>query len=107
MNITRRAATLGGLGLLATASRALAFDGPITDLVEGAEDFEVASDAYVYGYPLVTMEMTRRVMTNVAGPEGTRGPMGQIIKARREKPRSIRPAFSMSATKPGCSASPI
>ena len=22
-------------------------------------------DAYIYGYPLVTMEMTRRVMTNV------------------------------------------
>ena len=27
-------------------------------------------DAYIYGYPLVTMEMTRRVMTNVEKPEG-------------------------------------
>ena len=27
---------------------------------------DIAVDAYVYGYPLVTMEMTRRVMTNVA-----------------------------------------
>src|SRR3954464_15278893 len=25
-----------------------------------------AMEAYIYGYPLVTMEMTRRVMTNVA-----------------------------------------
>jgi hypothetical protein len=82
MNITRRAATLGGLGLLATGSRALAFDGPITDLVEGAEDFGVASDAYIYGYPLVTMEMTRRVITNAAEVAGTHGPMGQIIKLR-------------------------
>jgi hypothetical protein len=83
MRITRRAATLGGLGLLASASSyASAFDGPITDLVEGAEDFEIASDAYIYGYPLVTMEMTRRVMTNVAELEAMRGPMGQIIKAR-------------------------
>jgi hypothetical protein len=66
MKITRRAAALGGLGLLATgalSSRAFAVDGPLTDLVEGAEDFEVASDADVYGYPLVTMEMTRRVVT--------------------------------------------
>jgi hypothetical protein len=83
MKITRRAATLAGLGALATASsRALALDGPITDLVEGAEDFGVASDAYIYGYPLVTMEMTRRVITNAAEVAGTHGPMGQIIKLR-------------------------
>ena len=31
-------------------------------------------EAYIYGYPLVTMEMTRRVMTNVEKPEGTRTP---------------------------------
>jgi len=28
----------------------------------------IAEDAYIFGYPLVTMEMTRRVMTNVAEP---------------------------------------
>ena len=28
-----------------------------------------AIDVYVYGYPLVTMDMTRRQMTNVATPE--------------------------------------
>ena len=38
---------------------------------------QIAIDAYIYGYPLVTMEMTRRVSTNVAKPEGTRAPMGQ------------------------------
>jgi hypothetical protein len=86
MKLTRRAATLGGLGALATGafvSCAMAIDGPIEDLVEGAEDFRAASDAYVYGYPLVTMEMTRRVLTNVAQVEGTRGPMGQVIKDAR------------------------
>jgi len=41
-----------------------------------------AVDAYVYGYPLVTMEMTRRVMTNVREPEATRAPMGQFLRAR-------------------------
>jgi hypothetical protein len=57
-------------------------DGPLEDIVEGAEDFRAASDAYVYGYPLVTMELTRRVITNVAKVEGTRGTMGEVIKMR-------------------------
>jgi len=41
-----------------------------------------AIDAYIYGYPLVTMDMTRKVLTNSATVEGSRGPMGQIIKLR-------------------------
>ena len=47
-----------------------------------AEASELAIDAYIYGYPLVTMEYTRRVMTNVAEPKGTHGPMGQLIRLR-------------------------
>jgi hypothetical protein len=39
-------------------------------------------EAYIYGYPLVTMEMTRRVMTNVEKPVGTRAPMGQFVRMR-------------------------
>ena len=46
------------------------------------EAFALGVEAYIYGYPLVTMEMTRRVMTNVAEPKGTRGPMGQFVKMR-------------------------
>jgi len=41
-----------------------------------------AVDAYIYGYPLVTMDMTRKFMTNYATVQGNRGPMGQIIKLR-------------------------
>jgi hypothetical protein len=52
------------------------------NLGEGLGDFWLATDAYIYGYPLVTMEMTRRVFTNVARPEGTHAPMGQLIKMR-------------------------
>ncbi len=48
-----------------------------------------AIEAYIYGYPLVTMEMTRRVMTNVEKPSGTRAPMGQFIRMREyPAPRS-------------------
>jgi hypothetical protein len=100
MKLTRRATTLGGLGLLATAtlpSRGNALDGPLTDLVEGAEDFELASDAYIYGYPLVTMEMTRRVVTNVPQVEGTRGPMGQIIRLRAYPDASYRDVTAPNA----------
>jgi hypothetical protein len=42
----------------------------------------VASEVYVYGYPLVTMEMTRRVATNVEQPSGLRAPMGQFAHLR-------------------------
>ena len=52
--------------------------GPITE----KEALETGIEAYVYGYPLVTMEMTRRVMTNVEKPEATRAPMGNLLRAR-------------------------
>ncbi len=43
------------------------------------------------------MEMTRRVITNVARPEGTRGPMGQIIKARSYPDASFRDVTAPNA----------
>jgi len=43
---------------------------------------EIAIDAYIYAYPLVTMEMTRRVLTNVEKPEGSKAPMGQFARLR-------------------------
>ena len=33
------------------------------------EALALATETYVYAYPLVTMEMTRRIMTNVAAPK--------------------------------------
>jgi hypothetical protein len=41
-----------------------------------------AVDAYIYGYPLVTMEYTRRVMTNVPKSMGKLAPMGQFAHLR-------------------------
>jgi hypothetical protein len=52
-----------------------------TPLTEEAA-LAIGTDAYVYGYPLVTMEMTRRVMTNAATVEGLRGPVGLFVNAR-------------------------
>ena len=99
--LSRRAVTLGGLGLTAAAfsssSSSWALDGPLTDLVEGSEDFVTASDAYIYGYPLVTMEMTRRVVSNVAQLEGTRAPMGTLIKLREYPNASFRDVTAPNA----------
>jgi hypothetical protein len=100
MSITRRGATLGGLSLLAgtsltTVSRADL--GSFLGIGEGLEEFIIATDAYIFGYPLVTMEMTRRVITNVAEPVGTRGPMGQIIKLRKYPDASFRDVTAPNA----------
>jgi hypothetical protein len=101
MKITRRDAVLGGIGLLSgtgisTAANA-EWAGFLSSLGEGLEDFWTATDAYVYGYPLVTMEMTRRVVTNVAAPVGTRAPMGQLIKLREYPNSSFRDVTAPNA----------
>jgi hypothetical protein len=73
------AAAAGGLVVAGLASApAGAADDPPT----GAEAAALATDAYVYGYPLVTTEYTRRVMTNTAAPKGTHAPMGQFVRMR-------------------------
>ena len=58
--------------------------GPATtSQAPGAEQaISDAVDAYIYGYPLVTMDMTRKFLTNYATVQGSRGPMGQIIRLR-------------------------
>ena len=54
---------------------------PVDD-AKGLEALETAKDAYIYAYPLVTMELTGRVSTNVAAPAGNSAPMGQFAKLR-------------------------
>jgi hypothetical protein len=52
--------------------------------------FEIGIQAYIFGYPLVTLEMTRRVMTNTVDPVGMRSPMGQFAHARQFPPVNYR-----------------
>lgn len=61
------------------------------------EALALATEAYVYAYPLVTMEMTRRVMTNVAAPEGTRAPMGQLVRMRHYPDAKFRDVTAPNA----------
>ncbi len=100
MKFTRRGATLGGLTLLASegfSSPGFAWDHILLDAVEDVEAFKIASDAYIYGYPLVTMEMTRRVMTNVASPEASHAPMGQFAKLREYPTAAFRDVTAPNA----------
>src|ERR1700727_1202687 len=53
-----------------------------------AETQSAAVDAYVYGYPLVTIELTRRSFTNVAKPDGKSAPMGYFINVPKYPPAS-------------------
>jgi len=46
------------------------------------EAVRIATEAYIYGYPLVTFDMARRQQTNVAAPDAEHAPMGQMIKMR-------------------------
>lgn len=100
MNINRRNLTIGGLSLLASSSLSSPLRAEWADIAgigEGLEDFWIATDAYIYGYPLVTMEITRRIMTNMATPEGNRAPMGQFAKAREYPNASFRDVTAPNA----------
>lgn len=54
-----------------------------TEHLSEADALKLGTETYIYGYPLITMEITRKVMTNVIKPEGTRGPMGQFISLKK------------------------
>ena len=81
MKISRRDVAVGGLSLLAGTSLSSITQAD-TAAVEPTEARAIAEDAYIYGYPLITLEMTRRVTTNTAAPVGLRAPMGQFAHAR-------------------------
>jgi hypothetical protein len=65
--------------------------------VTPSEAKAIGEDAYIYGYPLVTMDMTRQVTTNVAAPEGLRAPMGQFINARDYSTAAFRDVTAPNA----------
>ncbi|MBR0692038.1 DUF1254 domain-containing protein [Bradyrhizobium lablabi] len=99
MKISRRSLTFGSLSILSSVSFSTLSRAELggLNLGEGLEDFWLATDAYIFGYPLVTMEMTRRVITNVAIPEGTRAPMGQLVKLRQYPDASFRDVTAPNA----------
>ncbi len=53
------------------------------------EAVSIATDVYIYGYPLVTMDLTRRQMTNAVTPDASHAPMGQLLKSRTFPPAYV------------------
>jgi hypothetical protein len=53
-----------------------------TPSVGAVEALTIATDAYIYGYPLMTFDMARRQQTNVAAADAEHAPMGQMIRMR-------------------------
>jgi len=58
--------------------------------VSPKEAVEIATDAYIYGYSLITTEVTRVQMSNVPKLEGLRGPMNQFVNMKRYPPADYR-----------------
>jgi hypothetical protein len=101
MTTTRRAVLTGG-SLLTSAAllRTIAIAQPIE--AGGAPEpisglLETAIEAYIYGYPLVTMELTRRAMTNVEKPAGSHAPMGQFANLREYPTATFRDVTAPNA----------
>ena len=53
----------------------------INDLSQD-EIVNIAKDAYTYGFPLVMMDLTRQVQTNLVIPSGGHAPMNQVGRAQ-------------------------
>jgi hypothetical protein len=80
---------------LACLLTALALAGnPATATAQAAispqEAAEIATDAYVYGYSLMTTEVTRVQMSNVPKADGLTAPTGQFINVPRYPPADYR-----------------
>jgi hypothetical protein len=73
---------VGALPRFLRASVLAGFSLSSTQAPAPKESVNDAVDTYLYGFPLVTMDMTRKQTTNVdsAGPE--RAPMGQLVRMR-------------------------
>ena len=80
---------------LTTLSRA--DPGVFEGIGDDLEDFILATDAYIFGYPLVTVETTRRIVTNVPESVGMRAPMGSISKARQYPDATFRDVTAPNA----------
>jgi hypothetical protein len=70
-------------GLMSCAQEVPKKESPKPAGPSAQEAINIATEAYIFGYPLVTMEMTRRVLTNVAAPEAQKAPMGRFARLRK------------------------
>jgi hypothetical protein len=70
---------------------------PAVDSISKQDAHEIGVAAYVYFYPLLTMDVTRKQLTNVAKAEGIHGLMNTFVSLRAFPPADmkavVRPNF--------------
>src|SRR5262245_16142896 len=60
------------------------------DATKVKEAVEIATDVYVYGYSLVTTDVTRIQMSNIPAVEELRAPLNQFANVKRYPPADYR-----------------
>ena len=91
MKTSRRAFTGGTIaaGIAAASGVSMVLPANAQSLAP-EEAKQIAEDAYVYGYSLITSEVTRVQMSNVPKAKGLTAPMGQFINVPRYPPADYR-----------------
>jgi len=64
--------------LFLTLTALLAVQARAASSVSDEEAHAIAVEAYLYFYPLITMEITRKQLTNAEGPKGIQAPMNSF-----------------------------
>jgi hypothetical protein len=73
------------------------FKGPVTTKLSPEDVHDIAVDAYVFGYPLVLMDVTRRLATATARANEHRAPINQFCHMRRYPDDSFADIVSPNA----------
>jgi hypothetical protein len=71
--------------------------GLVTDVASEKDTRAIAVEAFLFGYPLVLMDLTRAVMTNVAQPQASSAPENQIGQMRAFPDASFTDVVSPNA----------
>ena len=77
-----------------------ALSTPAYAAISKEEAMAIAMDAYVYGYSLITTEVTRVQMSNVPAAEGYKAPMNQFINVKRYPPADYRGVYKNAGAAP-------
>ena len=86
----RLKASVLGASFLALATTAAGVRAAPASTVSEEEAHAIAVDAYLYFYPLVTMEVTRRQFTNQPPGSPMGGPMNTLVNVRSYPPADAR-----------------
>src|SRR5215510_5975843 len=90
MKVTKRSFIHGALAAGMAVAACLAIPPAKAQTVSPAEAQQIATEAYVYGYSLITTEVTRVQMSNVPKVEGFTSPTGQFVNVPRYPPADYR-----------------